>query len=248
MSSKLPKAPLQEAIFEMRWPLQPDSSGQQLHDAEYPFALGKFQEALKPHFPHHVAKFPNDIPHQLLNYQVAHQFWKGENTWPVSQLSPGIATLNDTEKNYEWNKTYLPNVKIALSALEISYRHLTFNALSLRFIDVVRVSDYGKKTWEEFVNDHINFSFSNHYNTRGSLKHFHFEQSFEMGDTDLLSVTFSTAFNNKKEEVFIWQTAVNHHGKVSDEQVINWLEKAHDCSSVMFKEICKNDFYASFSE
>ncbi len=50
--SKLSNAPLQEVIFEVRWPLQPDESGRQLMDREYEMALGKFQAALKTDFPY----------------------------------------------------------------------------------------------------------------------------------------------------------------------------------------------------
>src|SRR5690606_34121562 len=125
-----------------RWPLQPDTSGQQLIDPEYAFALGKFQDALKDAFPHHVAKFPSEVPYQLLNYQTAHQFWQKNKQWPVVQLGPGIATVNDTEQNYEWKKTYLPNVETMLKALQKSYGKLVFKSLSLRYIDVVRVADY----------------------------------------------------------------------------------------------------------
>lgn len=164
--SKLPKAPLQEAIFEMRWPLQPDVGGRQLIDPEYAFALGKFQDALKDTFPHHVAKFPGEVPYQLLNYQTIHQFWQHGKQWPVVQLGPGIAAVNDTEQNCEWNKTYLPNIEKTLNALQKSYGQLVFNSLSLRYIDVVRVAEYGKESWEAFVQEHINFSFHNQFDTR----------------------------------------------------------------------------------
>lgn len=246
--NKLPKAPLQEAIFEMRWPLQPDTSGQQLIDPEYAFALGKFQDALKDAFPHHVAKFPSEVPYQLLNYQTAHQFWQKNKQWPVVQLGPGIATVNDTEQNYEWKKTYLPNVETMLKALQKSYGKLVFKSLSLRYIDVVRVADYGKESWEDFVHEHINFSFRNQFDTRGRLARFHFEQAFDINELGLLNVIFSSGQNNKKEETFIWQTAVVRQDIMHMEEVLPWLEKAHDCTSALFKEICKNEFYANFSK
>jgi hypothetical protein len=54
--SKLLKAPFQEAIFELRWKLQADSNGRQMIDPEITFALGRFKDALKNSFPHHVLK------------------------------------------------------------------------------------------------------------------------------------------------------------------------------------------------
>lgn len=246
--NKLPKAPLQEAVFEMRWSLQPDSSGLQLTDPEYVFALGKFQDALKDAFPHHQAKFPGDFPYQMLNYQIAHQFWQVGKQWPVVQLGPGIVTVNDTEKNYEWENTYLPNIKKILSALKKSYNHLDFNSLSLRYIDVVHVADYGFTHWKDFVQKNVNFQFDNLFDTRGKLARFNFEQSFILNETGLLNVSFTSGQNNKKEDIFIWQTAVTKQGKVSHKEGLPWLSKAHECASEVFKEICKNDFYASFSK
>ena len=248
MSGKLPKAPLQEAIFEMRWPLQPDSTGGQLHDAEYRFALGKFQEALKEYFPHHVAKFPDEVPQQFLNYKPAHQFWKAENTWPIIQLGPGIVTVNDTEQNYVWDTTYLPNIKTALAALKESYGTLAFNTLALRYIDAVRVADYEKESWEAFVKDNVNFHFSNKFDTRGDLTRFNFEQNFDMSHLGNLNIAISSGVNNKKEDVFIWQTAVTKNDKTNFDELLSWLEEAHQCTSNTFKEFCKKDFYASFSQ
>jgi len=245
---KLPKAPLQEAIFEIRWPLQPDPSGRQLMDPEYAFALGKFQDALKDAFPHHVAKFPQDIPHQLLNYQTAHQFWQKDKQWPVVQLGPGIATVNDTEQNYEWESTYLPNIKKTLVALEKSYGRSVFSSLSLRYIDVVRVADYGFTNWEDFVQKHVNFQFNNQFDTRGKLAGFNFEQSFILNDLGHLNVSFTSGQNNKKEDIFIWQTAVVKQSNISQEEVHPWLSKAHASTSDLFKKICKDEFYASFSK
>ncbi len=245
---KLPKAPLQEAIFEIRWQLEPDAGGRQLIDPDYAFALGKFQDALKDDFPHHVAKFPQDIPHQLLNYQTMHQFWRKDKQWPVVQLGPGIATVNDTEQNYDWQKTYLQNIKQTLGALEKSYGQIIFNSLTLRYIDVVRVEDYDFDNWRGFIQNHVNFRFDNLFNTRGELAGFNFEQSFNLNELGFLNISFTNSENNKKEDVFIWQTAVTKQGTVPQSKVQSWLNRAHECTSGLFKEICKKEFYDSFSK
>jgi uncharacterized protein (TIGR04255 family) len=244
--SKLVNAPLQEAIFELRWELQPDTSGRQLFDPHYPFALGKFQEALKEDFPHHISKFPPEIPTQLLNYQTAHQFWQREASWPVVQFGPGIATINETDKNYNWEETYLPNIKKILSALKKSYGEISFNMLSLRYIDVVNVAEYGFSSWQDFVENHVNFQFQNKFDHSNSLVRFNFEQSFDLNEKGLLNVVFSSGENNVKETIFIWQTAVYKERLISYEEVIPWLNDAHEVTSKLFKQICKNEFYASF--
>ncbi len=245
--SKLPKAPLQEAIFELRWPLKPDPTGRQLIDPEYQFALGKFQDALKNKFPFHVLKFPNEIPIHLLNYQTIHQFWSGERKWPVVQIGPGIATINETEKNYEWEKTYLPNITETINALKKSYGEMAFNQLTLRYIDVVKRSDYREDSLENFVQGNFQFKFQNEFNTRGKLTRINFEQEFEINNLGFLNVSLTSSQNDQKEETFIWQTAIVFQGNIKMEDIPDWLSKAHDCTSNLFKEICKKDFYASFN-
>ncbi len=246
--SKLPKAPLQEAIFEMRWLLEPDATGRGLVDTQYEFALGKFQDTLKANFPFHVPKFPSEVMHRMLNYQTMHQFWHGENQWPVVQLGPGIATVNDTDQNYEWEKTYLPNIDKVLLALKKSYNELNFDSLSLRYLDVVRVADYGFTNWRDFVSEHINFQFENQFDTRGDQVSLNFEQTFNLNELGFLNLNFSSGQNNRKEDVFIWQIAVTKQGSVTDEEVLPWLDEAHECTSALFVEICKKEFYGSFTK
>ncbi len=245
--SKLPNAPLQEVVFEVRWQLQPDDSGKQLIDSEYAFALGKFEASIAGDFPHRTSKFPDEVPHQLLNYQTVHQFWRGEGEWPVVQIGPGIMSVNDTDKNYDWQKTYLPLVKLALSALMKSYHQLNFISASLRYIDVVRVADYGFDTWEAFVRQNINFSFENRFDPKGKLTAFQFNQSFEQNKTGLTNVNFSSGKNGKEEDVFIFQTAVVQNKKMNEKEVIDWLQDAHNYTSSLFKDICKDEFYNSFT-
>lgn len=230
----------------MRWPLQPDDSGKQLVDSVYPFALGKFQEALKNDFPHHLSKFPQDIPDQFLTYQTVHQFWKQHKKWPVTQLGPGIATLNDTEENYEWENTYLPNIQKVLDALTRGYGQLTFSMLSLRYVDVVLASDYKAQGWEDFIHNTLNFTFENQFDTRGKLKSFNFEQAFDLEELGLLNISFRTAQNNKQDDIFVWQIAVEKYTSTNQQDVTEWLKKAHKHTSDLFKEICKDEFYSSF--
>ena len=99
---KLPKAPLQEVIFEVKWELSLDDQTQAFIDPGYQFGQGKFENAVAKDFPIYKSRLPADILVQMLGHKTVHQFWKGERNWPVLQLGPGILTVNATEKNYEW--------------------------------------------------------------------------------------------------------------------------------------------------
>jgi len=242
---KLPKAPLQEVIFELKWQLQTNAIGQKT-DSLYSFALGKFSERLESEFPARVSKFPEGIPSAMMNYQASVQFWKEANTWPVVQIGPGILTVNDTEKNYVWEDNYYPLIKKAVGWLKSAYKELNLIGVSLRYIDVVKVKDYGYESWPDFVSTHLNFEFKNSFPTPGNLSNFQFDQKFNMNEIGELNIAMSSGLNNKQEEIFIWQTAINKSGKIFIENLDTWLEDAHECTSRVFKDICKNEFYESF--
>ena len=100
--AKLPNAPLQEAVFELRWTLDVSTDDQQEIDAGYELAHGKFQAAAEADFPVYRRLFPASIPPALLNYKVVHQFWREDQQFPVLQLGPGVFTVNDTDQNYDF--------------------------------------------------------------------------------------------------------------------------------------------------
>ncbi len=135
---KLSKAPLQEVIFEIRWTFGTDSQSMQAVDTEYPMAVGKMQNLVEDEFPVYKRKHPIDIPEQpVLHYQTVHQFWSKDGSWPILQLGPGIFTINDTEKNYDWDTTFLPMVIKNVEKLWKAYSNkIKVNLASLRYIDL----------------------------------------------------------------------------------------------------------------
>jgi uncharacterized protein (TIGR04255 family) len=244
---KLPYAPLQEVIFEGKWELSLDTQTKAFIDPELQFALGKFKQSISQTFPVYKSKFPPDIPQQLLTHQPIHQFWTGEGVWPVLQLGPGIVTVNDTAKNYEWENVFFPLVKETLGNVRKAYdNEMNFILYTLRYIDVVNIQDYAFKNWQEFVMENINFQFKNGFATPGTLNNFRFEQAFEIPGIGLLEISLSNGQNNKKEDIFVWQTAVSGRNSINCDGLIDWLVDAHNNCSGIFKEICKEKFYGSF--
>src|SRR5690606_25900244 len=246
---KLPRAPLQEAIFEIRWELEIDPSGDQQLDTGYALAQGKLQEIVRKHFPVYKRRVPHGIPDQLLQYQTVNQFWSGEDTWPVLQLGPGIFTVNDTDKNYDWGNSYLPLIANALDWIHSAYDgRLMIKVASLRYIDSVTLKDYDfDGEWQVFIDKHFNFNFVNNFNPRGTLKRVHFDQYFEMEEESTLNISMSNGkYRKTDQDALIWQTAVIKAAKFEKDTLLSWVEKAHTVTSDLFKEMTKPHFYASF--
>lgn len=246
---KLPKAPLQEAIFEIRWDLDVDPTNGQLFDTGFQLAQGKLHDISRAKFPVYARKIPQGIPEQMLQYQIVNQYWAGKETWPVIQLGPGIFTVNDTDVNYDWKNVYLPLIKECLNWIFKVYENpLRINTATIRYIDSVKLKDYGfEGRWNEFVTEHFNFSFVNSFDTRGSLKALQFSQSFELPDQSELHISMNSGkYRKTDDDALIWQTIVAKQDSFDQPSLLTWVEHAHATTSALFREITKPNFYDSF--
>lgn len=244
---KLPFAPLQEVILEVKWDLTFDSQIGAFTDPDFQLALGKFHSGISNRFPVVKQKVPMDVPVSLLNHQTIYQFWKGENVWPVLQIGPGVVSINDTEKNYHWEQTFYPLVKEVSETLCKAYNsELNFSGYSLRYIDVIRIKDYNFSDWKTFIEENLNFSFKNQFNTHGDLSKFMVDQEFDIESGGKLKINISTGKNNKKEDVLIMQIAFIEELTMDKESLFEKIDKGHTYTSVVFKDICKKELYDTF--
>lgn len=109
----LPNKPLIEAIFEVQWELQ--SNGPVRFDPGFPLFQGRYYDQISGDYPVAVPLPASQFPEQLIPNAVRYQFRAGESNWPVTQIGPGILTVNDTD-NYRWStfRGYLTNAITAL--------------------------------------------------------------------------------------------------------------------------------------
>ena len=243
--AKLPKAPLKEVIFEIRWDLEVDKNTNMETDSGLEMAAGQLRGLLKETFPEYVRKVDAVFPIGLFKYQPIHQFWKSEKEWPVIQLGPGILTVNSTEKDYEWG-IYADNIKKAVDYLIDAYEgNLSFNMISLRYLDSVKVSGYDFKDWHTFLDNNLNFNIQNNFESNGRLARFHCEQVFDIAEGQL-HVAVSSG-KSDEEDALVWQSAVYKVGSLQREELSEWIDSAHTVNSNLFRNFTKAPFYASFT-
>ena len=247
--AKLPNAPLQEAVFEVRWLLDVDPDSQQERDREYDLAQGKFQFQAKDSFPVHkriLASFPN-----AQNYKIAHQFWSGaQQHFPVLQLGPGVFTVNDTDINYDWENNFFPLIKESLDWLYKAYdSQLQPNYVNLRYIDSVELDKYDfDDQWLVFIRDNLKVDLTNRFLQPGQLNHISINQSFSLDERSELNIAIHSAQNKQTgRKLLIWQTGVVVTGDFDRDAILNHVSIAHEHTSKLFREMTKGPFYASFS-
>jgi len=243
---KLKHAPLKEAIFEIRWAPVLDSNGM-LEDSGYQLAQGLFAKGIRKVFPVH--KNINTVPEILRVFPVIqHQFWSGELMWPVVQLGPGILSVNNTEANYIWTETFRPHILSALDLLEESYeKKFVFKSISLRYIDAIDL-DIPLDELSSFVGKNLKTQLTNGYVMPGKPRGLSIIQSYELDDSSVLNLHIQNGVNQSNgNNSLIWTTEVQKGGALSKEEVIQWLDMAHDTTSNTFINMLNPDFYASFN-
>lgn len=246
--SRLPNAPLQEVIFEVRWAMTPIRESGQVIDEGFDLATGRLSSIVEDDFLFYKRIIPQDLPEQLLHYNVVHQYWKDENKWPVLQLGPGIFTINSTEGAYEWN-SFRQLISKALNWLFHSYRSpLNILFASLRYIDAIQVDNYGglDMGWKGFIEKYFNLEYKNHFNTRGQQKQIQINQTFELEDGSDLQLQISDGLR-RNQKALVWQTAVLKRYNFDNNSLISWVEDAHKIAHELFIEMIKPELYASFS-
>ncbi len=249
---KLPNAPLQEVIFEIRWDLNINSSSNRESDNGYAIALGKLDNLLKNDFPYRVDKIPGDFPTQLLNYSTTYQFWKGENIWPVLQFGPGIFTVNDTDEKYSWKNTFFPMIEKYTNCLFEAYnQNINLNFCSLRYIDAVKLEDYqvtDKDKVLPFIHNSLKIELHNHFNTPSPLESLNLNQTFRLEGGSVLNINIATGIDKKNHEPkLVWQTAMDKKGRFTRNEMLEWCKHAHETISPLFKEMTRGKFYDSFT-
>jgi uncharacterized protein (TIGR04255 family) len=107
----LPRKPLVEAIFELRWALQKQPDGQAI-DPGFQIFLGRFYDKVSSDFPESENLDAALVPEMMTPYIVRNRFRKTKGGWPLVQVGTGILSVNDTE-GYDWS-TFRPMLRKAI--------------------------------------------------------------------------------------------------------------------------------------
>lgn len=245
---KLNNAPLKEVIFELRWDLETIDGSNSLFDPEFDYAVGKLEEKLECDFPIRKRTIPQLLAASIQSYTIIHQFWSDDEKWPVIQYGPGIFTINDARPEYKWDKNFFPLIKDKLKILNDSYRNRnSYSLASLRYIDIVETKNYAFNNLKKFIHDNFNIEFESTYDKNGKLKDFRFHHVYDLGEDFDFHFTIGSGRNEKNEDIVIWETNMVSNRVIDNYlDAISWVENAHRYSSNVFKDICKDTFYASF--
>jgi uncharacterized protein (TIGR04255 family) len=239
--SKLPNAPLLEVIFELRWQIRQKSDL-----TKYQYLLGDLYSSLKDIYPIKESLAPPEVPTDILINNPVHRFRKERNQYPLVQLGPGVLTLNTTDNNYFWEEFYELAKKLNQEFFSVFPVENEAFKSNLLYIDFFKF-DFKNQNVNEFINDSFNINIEQGF-IKKTGNPFHLDLGFYY-ETDLgnLSVTLKKGKNEDKEDGIVMQTTLRGQESMETvENVLSWLNRSHDFSSDLFKEITKGKLYNSF--
>jgi uncharacterized protein (TIGR04255 family) len=266
---RLPKAPLIEVVFELRWTLQggPDAPSVLRSDPALLPLIDRFTATTKKlgfAFFRDMSK-----PLETGGYGVARRFYKGvEAPFPILQVGPGIFASNEGPL-YQWRSFKAQTVR-GVRALIEAYPKLGFFSLEpiyleLRYIDVFDKWLLGKASLFHFVahGTSLKFELPPMLNDRKLFEgdpvgRFGLTRRLKCweGSTFMLDFASSKTPDNKEDVIRLEsKVSCNERGvpklKTNTkflQDVDQWLEFAHGITSPFFKALLLPEIMDKFKE
>lgn len=239
--SKLPNAPLQEVIFELRWKIN-----NKLDLENFQFISSDIYSALKTKYPFRKSINSQEIPLEVLINAPVFRYRLAENDYPLIQIGPGVLTYNSNDEKYFWENT-LVDIEELLRVFESSNpegetkEYLT----NLIYIDFFAFN-YSDSNILEFVHKNLNLTVNQNYIDQSNVPSnfgLNLDYIVDLGTT---SINLRRGKQNDQEGLVVQTRIAGKHQRLNVVEIISWLNNAHDFCSDLFKKMTKGDLYDSF--
>jgi uncharacterized protein (TIGR04255 family) len=241
--SKLPKAPLLEVIFELKWDI---TNKNDVIDFQY--LHGDLYSNLKNKFLYRENLIPPEIPFDVLIGTPVYRFRRNQNEYPLIQIGPGLITVNTIDCIYFW-EDFKKEVENTFNSLQLVYpksKKIIFTPI-LTYIDFFEI-DFQKQTILEFINKNLNLNIQQNFmdNKKSSFNDINLTLNYNI-DSNILSLNLTNGnLNNSKSGIILQTKIIGEKNIYSTFKITEWLNEVHKISSELFKKITEGKLYSSF--
>lgn len=252
----LARKPLVETIFELRWALAEGSTPGMQRDPGFSILLGRFYDRVQEKYPF-IEELPiRQVPEELTPYAIRHRFRAKENGWPLTQLGPGILSVNETDA-YAWD-TFRPRVSDVIRKFFASYPNQDASAqptrLELKYLNAIPF-DYREKNLRSFIEESLQTTIrlnSEVFDTTESAddpKELNLAISYSLKrPSGKITIVLSTG-THKSKPALIFQLFVRCDANVpqNTSDIETWVEQAHGVIKEWFLKICSKKLLEEFA-
>lgn len=229
--SSLPRSPLLEVIFEVRW----------VDDASQ-FWNGDIFPLLKEKYPTRELVNPGlQIP------GIPSAKFKSLNNYPLVQVGNGLLTLNTIDDHYQWadfqdRAIFLLTNLDSLSPISQKKEFSLF----LNYLDIIEF-DFKNQDIVEFFSDFLHLKLNVDFRKSSNPKQINIALTFDEGSLGTFNINFNRGRNLRGAEGIMIHTALI--GSMTDPtipKIKGWMENAHQLTSKTFKDLTAGKLYESF--
>ena len=257
--SILSKAPLIEAIVEIRWGIhkfEPTESVEISFPSEdIDFFPGQFHSIAKKQGFSFVENINPETP--PLPHLVKYRFRREQNMWPCYQIGVGVFTVNQINEGYDWKpfkEAILLGLKMLNEGHPLGLKKLPFIYIEMRYQDCFLFTE--GETSSQFLQDKMNiiFTFSDNFlkssnlgkSTQGYHLTFNIETTIPKG---MLIINLVEGLINGHPG-FVMNTIVRSDKKseivFETDSLEVWLKNAHTIQKHVFNTLINPTYTKSF--
>ena len=253
----LKNKPLVEAVFELRWELQGAQVPGVAVDPGYQLLLGSYFDRIKKDYPHVVPLPPATAPIEFTAHTVNYQFRVAKDSWPLTQIGPGILTVNDTDK-YTW-KDFQPRLDSAIRALFESYPDVGTELKpvwsQLRYINAIPFNQHATtatKLLREKLHTSVQFDsqlFQENPQEADSPIGFGMNVTFPLKTPRGVGGFIFAQGQRNDQTALIWEIVIRSVNDAAPQKPGDfqaWLEAAHDVAERWFLTLCRGELHNTF--
>jgi uncharacterized protein (TIGR04255 family) len=255
----LPNNPLAEAIFEVRWELSKGDALKPPEDPGYRILVGRYYDKIRKTYQASIDLPASQMPDSMLPYVVRQQFRASRDSWPVTQLGPGILTFNETT-NYAW-KSFRPNACMVIDALFDAYpielHPLAISEANLRYLNSIPYDgDYAEQPLLTFIKNFLNTSiivdpllFGDNQNQADSPTNVVLSLTYDLAAFDGVGSLLIAKGEREGKPAIVWEIQVKTKQGYAPKTAVaiaSWLEQAHEVAEKWFFLLCRGNLLDSF--
>lgn len=241
--SRLPKAPLIEVIFELRWKV---SDKDDL--TRFQYLHGDLYSEFRNQYSHRNLLTPPDIPLELIVSQAQYQFRREKDSYPLIQVGPGLVTLNTDDAHYYWDEFYGWTKELTQKFFKL-YQFKKGEKVTpvLYYLDFFDVNPE-KNDVMKFVNEKLHIgvtqTFLEDSKSKPSDVNIGLNYPIELGH---LLVNVQTGNHAQKGKGLVMQTKITGKGFEANKKLVDsWVDDAHGVCRQIFRKMTEGELYQSF--
>lgn len=243
--SKLPKAPLLEVIFELKWDITNKAD-----IVDFQYLHGDLYSSLKTKYSHRENLIPPEVPIEVVKGAPVFRYRESHGSYPLVQIGPGLISINTIDNKYYWEE-FLDEAKFVLNTLNNiypKYKELNLSP-ALTYIDFY---EYDKKHFTpiEFINSNLQLEVSEKFLniSEARLNDVNWTFNYQIKDNVVSLNLQNGKVNNDKDGIVSQIKVIGKKEKYNSDELVSWLESTHELSSNLFKSLTNGTLYESFKK